>query len=994
MAAGKATIGALRVSLGLDSAQFHQGLSRAQGGLSGFGKGVGLAAAGVAVAGAAMAAAAVALGGAVSSALKRADEMGKAAQKFGVPVAALSRLDYAAKLSDVSLETLGTGLKKLSVNMVAAGADAGSTAAEGFRRLGISVTGAGGQLRPTEAVLGDVAGKFAGMADGAAKTQLAVQLFGKSGADLIPLLNEGKAGIAAMGAEADALGLTLDDKTTKAAEAFNDNLTRLKSVGQGVTTQLAAKLAPTLATVSELFVGAAKDTRLMDLAGQVLIGTVRTLVTGGIIMGTVWKNMAFSVAAGAKAFGQARAGNFEGAFATLGAAGKDAAADVRKAAADIGKVWRDAGGASVAAAPKISDELALPMSKAGGKIADAGKKARDEAKRAAEELKDELGRVLDDLATPQEKAAAELRGKLLTLGKAWAAGAIGAEAYREAVERIFAPKVTDKVEALNDNFEDTPKLLGEIGDELARQRPAWIDAFEAMTEVSWELSDAVGGILHALKSGDWQTAVVGVVRAFERIKASWAKLDTGGKVGAIAGAAAPFVGGVGGSALSGVAAGAQLGSIIPGIGTAVGAVVGGIAGLFGGLFGGSKAKKQGRAEAARKAAEEAAQKALAIANQKRALEIELMGLSGDAAGALAAVRADELAATDETNRALLRQVHALRDAAALAAKQAELMDILGDKSGALAIRRREELSAMDASLHGLQAAIWTAQDFADDVSAARDAVSAARDREAQALQTTIDKFQAFADALRDVRAGLDDTGLDGSPAARLVRLRADFLAVSARARSGDSGALAQLSDAARAFLDASRTAAPNAFAARRDLALVKAALGDAALASQSQADAARAQLSALNAQVDAVLGLDKSMKTLAEAMSELAAAMQGLAAVQAPAPAPVNDNAVPPVLDAGAYVFSLADLAGWSFPGFASGGGFRVGGMGGIDSQLVSLMASPGEYVSVSHSDPFAGPAAANALLLRQNQLLRQVERFAENLERWEAIGMPPARAA
>lgn len=77
-------------------------------------------------------------------------------------------------------------------------------------------------------MLGDVAELFSLLPDGANKTALAVKLFGRSGAELIPLLNQGKEGLAEFDKLASDLGLTLDKETGKAAEDFNDNLTKLK----------------------------------------------------------------------------------------------------------------------------------------------------------------------------------------------------------------------------------------------------------------------------------------------------------------------------------------------------------------------------------------------------------------------------------------------------------------------------------------------------------------------------------------------------------------------------------------------------------------------------------------------------------------------------------------------------------------------------------------------------------------------------------------------
>lgn len=242
-----AVIGALRVNLGLDSAQFSSGLKKAESGLARFGK---VASVGLAAVGAAAATIGVALGHAVKQAADHADELGKTAQKVGVTVEALSRLEYAAKLSDVSLDGLATGLRKLADNMADVAMNSKASVGVAFKALGISVTDAAGALKSGDIVLAEVADRFSRMEDGALKTSLAIQIFGKAGADLIPLLNSGKAGLAEMAEEADRLGVTVKTRTAKAAEVFNDNLTRLGAALDGAANRALEAFVPAMETLA------------------------------------------------------------------------------------------------------------------------------------------------------------------------------------------------------------------------------------------------------------------------------------------------------------------------------------------------------------------------------------------------------------------------------------------------------------------------------------------------------------------------------------------------------------------------------------------------------------------------------------------------------------------------------------------------------------------------------------------------------------------------
>lgn len=243
-----ATIGALRVDLGLNSAQFTAGLKGAQTSLSKFGNSI---ARGMALVGAAATVAAGALAIAVKGAIDHADELGKAAQKAGVTVEALSRLEYAAKLSDVSLESLTGGLQKLSKSMVDIASGKGPAMA--FKALGIEVKNADGSLRDSRVVLADIADRFSRMEDGATKSALAIQIFGKSGADLIPLLNEGASGLARMADESDRVGATISTSTAKAAEKFNDTLTTIQQTLQGVVNKVMVAALPALQGLADAF---------------------------------------------------------------------------------------------------------------------------------------------------------------------------------------------------------------------------------------------------------------------------------------------------------------------------------------------------------------------------------------------------------------------------------------------------------------------------------------------------------------------------------------------------------------------------------------------------------------------------------------------------------------------------------------------------------------------------------------------------------------------
>ncbi|MBV2187154.1 MAG: hypothetical protein KUL88_21750, partial [Rhizobium sp.] len=215
----------------------------------------------------------------IKSAIDAADQLNKLSQKIGISVEALSTLRFAAQLSDVSLETLQKGIKGLSQNITEANTGIGD-GAQVFDALGISVRNADGSMKSTEAVLLQVADVFANLEDGAVKTALAVKLFGKSGMDMIPFLNQGAAGITQLTAEAERLGLKLTTETARSAEAFNDNLTALKASSSSLGIALARDFLPELTNITNAMREAANEAGTLK-ALWVGLGGVGNLIFNG-----------------------------------------------------------------------------------------------------------------------------------------------------------------------------------------------------------------------------------------------------------------------------------------------------------------------------------------------------------------------------------------------------------------------------------------------------------------------------------------------------------------------------------------------------------------------------------------------------------------------------------------------------------------------------------------------------------------------------------------
>lgn len=316
----QAVIGNLRVNLGLDTAQFDNGTRKAQSSLAGLAgsiKGLAIGAA---------AGATAALGGlavAVQQSLGRMDELGKAAQKIGIPVDEFSKLEYAAKLSDVSLETLTGTLAKFSRSLADIASGGENDAGAALTSLGVSATDAEGRLRPTAAIIQDVADKFATMENGAQKTAFAVALFGKSGAELIPLLNGGREAIQAAGAELERFGGVVTPEAAAAAEDFNDNLTRMQTAASGVATTLAGELAPFMAEVTANFLNWVDSGGAAQAIWEGINWVLQQSLQFMYETIAVWKSFTAYVYGAGEALQALAGADLEGASAALARAGKN-----------------------------------------------------------------------------------------------------------------------------------------------------------------------------------------------------------------------------------------------------------------------------------------------------------------------------------------------------------------------------------------------------------------------------------------------------------------------------------------------------------------------------------------------------------------------------------------------------------------------------------------------------------------------------------------------
>lgn len=251
-------------------------------------------------------AAGAAMFGLAKSAGEAADQVGKAAQKTGLQVEAFQKLAHAAEMSDVGQEEFVAGMSRLN-RAIAEAAEEGAKAgrkldaasrdagrnivrnltnsietfdalgvtvrrfgdgveqsgkkaedgsrgvAAAFARLGVSIRDANGTLRSNQDILFDLASAFSKMPDGAEKSALAMEIFGRAGAELLPFLNEGAAGIRKLGDDFVKLGGVFTSEQTKIGDALGDALDEVGVAVRGLRNQVGILFAPALTQGANAF---------------------------------------------------------------------------------------------------------------------------------------------------------------------------------------------------------------------------------------------------------------------------------------------------------------------------------------------------------------------------------------------------------------------------------------------------------------------------------------------------------------------------------------------------------------------------------------------------------------------------------------------------------------------------------------------------------------------------------------------------------------------
>jgi len=178
------------------------------------------------------------------------DEIDKESQKLGISAENYQKLDYAMQMNGASIDDVSKGVKTITTELGKA-ENGVAGAGKSFKQLGVSLKDSSGKIKTSEQVLLESIDALSKMENENKRNALAQEIFGKSSAELKPLLNSGAEGIKELMEEAQKYGIVMSDEAVQASATFNDSLTRLTKTAEGLKNSLGASVMPAITSIMD-----------------------------------------------------------------------------------------------------------------------------------------------------------------------------------------------------------------------------------------------------------------------------------------------------------------------------------------------------------------------------------------------------------------------------------------------------------------------------------------------------------------------------------------------------------------------------------------------------------------------------------------------------------------------------------------------------------------------------------------------------------------------
>jgi len=436
-----------------------------------------------------------AFGSWIKGAIDATDAASDLSQKTGIAIKDLAGLELAYQMGGMEADALASTQSKLSKALV--------DGSEGLEKLGVKARNLDGSLKSNKQVMYELADRFAGMEDGAQKTALAMSIFGKSGADMIPMLNSGSEGMRELDEMAGKLGLTLSDEAVEQAGAFNDTLDLLMLGGQGVARGIAAELLPTLSSLAGSFLTAMTEGDRLKTVGQLIAGVFKAIYTVGVpavqtfqtvgkVIGGFAAMVTTNLTGAIEVLQKVAGGDFKGAWDAIKQTAASTSTVVVDVAKDVGRGWTGAWDSVVNVWTDGGNKMIDTMVGIKKASTTVGLSAAEVAKQAAAANKEHAA---------QAKTLAELSGVTAT--------------YMEDLSRLYGMRqkglvteeqYVDLVTQLIAKQPEAKKLM----DETAKETEEYAKAIAAATDA---LNKDLDSIAKQVQAQQQQNAEIGLTTA-------------------------------------------------------------------------------------------------------------------------------------------------------------------------------------------------------------------------------------------------------------------------------------------------------------------------------------------------------------------------------------------------------------------------------------------------------------------------------------------------
>lgn len=212
----------------------------------------------------------------ISMGVAQADVIGgqkDLAARLGMTYGELAGLGFAGAQVGVSMETIGKAATKADVAFIKA-SQGSKQAQAAFSGIGLSVEQLEG-LSPAERFRA-IADSISALPTAAERSRAAIQVFGKAGAELLPMFEGGAGAITAATEEAAKFGLALTNDQANSVDSMGDAFAKAQMAVQGIVGQVVAYLAPAIQGVTDTF---------LNLIGGIGGANIGQFIGEGIMMG-------------------------------------------------------------------------------------------------------------------------------------------------------------------------------------------------------------------------------------------------------------------------------------------------------------------------------------------------------------------------------------------------------------------------------------------------------------------------------------------------------------------------------------------------------------------------------------------------------------------------------------------------------------------------------------------------------------------------------------